>query len=185
MKTNSLLSIICITFFISSIMNANAQKIDRPVFDMTKNTILPEGSKAPAIDLQDMDGKTVSLGQFKGKTIILDVWATWCVPCRTELPVLDSLATAYAAEDVVMIAVCSADSKANFDTFIKNHKVNYKCIFWFDPSGTSLRENSFRAVYGINGFPTTMVINKQGIIQGYGFNPYEIKLHLTEALKFK
>jgi hypothetical protein len=84
-----------------------------------------------------------------------------------------------------MLAVCSADSRSNFNTYVRNNKAKFGCVFLFDEQGKSLKTNSFRSVYGINGFPTTMVIDQSGVIKGYGFNVNEIGLLIKSALNPK
>ncbi len=164
------------------INQAFCQPAEKPAFEKAAESNLPAGSTAPDFSLVDSNGKLIHLKDYKGKVVILDVWATWCVPCRAELPILDSLSQFYKDKGVLMLAVCSADSKSDFTTYIQNNKAKFKCTFLFDEQGKSLREGSFRSVYGINGFPTTMVIDKSGIIRGYGFNADEIKLLIESAL---
>jgi thiol-disulfide isomerase/thioredoxin len=159
-----------------------AQHADKPIFEKAAGYNLPVGTETPDFTMLTSGGKHIRLNDYKGKVVILDVWATWCVPCRAELPVLDSLAQTYKNKNVIMLAVCSADSKENYMNYLKNNQSKFSCTFLFDEQGKSLQPTSFRSMYGINGFPTTMVIDKSGRIKGYGFNADEINLLVQSSL---
>jgi len=163
--------------------SADAQTLNKPAFDKATTPNLPEGSLAPNFSFKTVDGKEVKLSDYKGKTVILDVWATWCVPCLEEMPKIDSLVKTLKNQNVIMIGVCTADSRVSFNNFMQKNKDRFDCKLVFDPYGKKPTPNSFRTLYGINGFPTTMLIDGSGIIKGYGYMYNDINYLLHEHLK--
>lgn len=122
---------------------------------------------APAERMQvhgDVSGKTLqgqawSLRQQRGKIVVLNVWGTWCPPCRKEAPVLSEAARRLAAEGVVFIGINTRDSStAQGLAFERNFKVAYPSIF--DPDGRNLL--AFRGTLPPNAIPSTLVIDQQG-----------------------
>lgn len=118
---------------------------------------LSKGSVAPAWKLQDLDGKTVSSDDFKGKVVILDFWATWCAPCRVEIPGLIELQAKYQKQDLVVIGI-SLD-EGGVDTvkpFVKKTGFNYP---------VALADDKVQQAFGgIDALPMTFVIDRQGRI---------------------
>src|SRR5277367_6077030 len=88
-----------------------------------------EGSLAPAWKLQDLDGKTVSSDNFKGKVVILDFWATWCPPCRAEIPGLIDLQKAYGKQGLMVVGV-SVDQGGTdvIKPFVEKFGMNYPVL---------------------------------------------------------
>lgn len=112
---------------------------------------------APAWKLQDINGKTVQLSDFKGKVVILDFWATWCPPCRAEIPHFVELQKAYADKGLVIVGI-SLD-QGGVDTvapFAKANGINYPIV---------LGDEELTSKYGgIEGIPTTFIVDQKGNI---------------------
>ncbi|SEO00292.1 Thiol-disulfide isomerase or thioredoxin [bacterium A37T11] len=174
-KSSAILSFI--GAFLLNVFAISAQT--KPSFQMVSSSNITVGQQAPDVEFIDTNGKACKLSDFRNKVILLDVWATWCVPCIKGMPKMDSLYRANA-DDVVMLAVCSADSKENFDKFVRKNGAKFACKFVFDAHGKRPSATDFRSVYGINGFPTTMVIDQNGNVGGYGFNHEEISLIIDD-----
>jgi cytochrome c biogenesis protein CcmG, thiol:disulfide interchange protein DsbE len=127
--------------------------------------IMPEiklvgiGSHAPqfhAVDLQT--GRPVTLDDYRGKVLLLNVWATWCQPCRIEMPAIERLSRRLAADSgfrILAVSVDQADSSA-VTTFARNMGITFDVLQ--DPSGKIQEE------YQTTGVPESFVINRQGVI---------------------
>ena len=114
---------------------------------------------APAWSLKDPDGNVVTLAQFKGKVVVLDFWATWCPPCKVEIPGYEKLQTKYAADGLVIIGV-SIDSDGNeiVKKFMREYGINYPIVMAAD--------SDIIGAYGdLSMFPTTFIIDRDGLIR--------------------
>ncbi|MDZ4815938.1 MAG: TlpA disulfide reductase family protein [Verrucomicrobiota bacterium] len=112
---------------------------------------------APAWELKDIDGKTVKLSDFKGKVILLDFWATWCPPCREEIPGFINLQKKYGDKGVVIIGVSVDEGGPDVvKKFAQKLGVNYPMLM----ASPELPDQ----YGGIEGIPTTFIIDKTGKI---------------------
>ncbi len=108
---------------------------------------------APNFTLPDLHDKSFSNQQFIGKVVVLHIWATWCEPCRQEMPILEQLQQQFPQLVVLGIA---EDSKASVEQFLKQTPLSFPVLI--DQYGKLLRD------YKIKGFPTTYLIDKQGFL---------------------
>lgn len=109
---------------------------------------------APAWTLEDTGGRTVRLADFRGKVVILDFWATWCPPCRKEIPGLVALQTKYGSKGLVVIGVSMDEDTAMVAPFLKKFGINYPVVF-----GNALTAMMYG---GVEVIPTTFVIGRDG-----------------------
>ncbi|MGX5816848.1 TlpA family protein disulfide reductase [Chitinophaga lutea] len=137
----------------------------------------------PAIDFRypDIDGKSTALSDFKGKVVVVDVWATWCGPCKAEIPALKKMEEEMRGQDVVFMSV-SVDEQKDFQKwkdFVAKEELKGVQLF---ASGWS----DIAKFYEIKGIPRFMVFNKKGeIVSTDAPRPSspELKLLLTDELK--
>ncbi len=115
------------------------------------------GNIPPDFALVDLDGNTVTLSHLRGKTVVMNFWATWCPPCRAEMPALEALYQEYKDRDVLVLGVDVRESPDKVRPFIQ--KYGYSWIFVQDVSGAVSR------TYGIRAIPTTFFIGKEGLIR--------------------
>jgi len=115
------------------------------------------GAPAPAFTLETIDGRTVTLESFKGKTLVINMWATWCPPCREETPDLLAAYASLHAPDVVFLGVDSTEEAPIVRAFVAAKGVPYAQAIDHD--------RRFAAAYDIRYFPTTFVIDPQGILR--------------------
>jgi len=101
--------------------------------------------------LRSIEGKTIKLSDFRGKTVFLHFWATWCPPCREELPYIQKF---YKKQNVLMVSLDK--NEADVKKFMKKNGFTFAVAL--DPDGKIARK------YGVTGIPTTFVINDKGII---------------------
>lgn len=126
------------------------------------------GENAIDFTLKDMEGRTVSLSSFNGKSVVcLVFWATWCPGCLTDIPILKKLETLYADKGLKILAVNvgANDSVERIISFKKRYETNYSILYDSDSMVTRL--------YGVSGIPTSIIIDKKGIIRyrGYALPP--------------
>ena len=113
------------------------------------------GKQAPAFSLKDKDGNTWSAEGLKGKVVVLNFWATWCPPCRAEIPAFKTVYDKYREKGVEILGV-SLDHKG-WDVirpFLKQHEINYPVVL----GGAEIARD-----YGnIRSTPTTVIIDREG-----------------------
>jgi thiol-disulfide isomerase/thioredoxin len=112
---------------------------------------------APGWKLTDLNGRNVSFSDFRGKVVILDFWATWCVPCRVEIPHFVELQKQYGAKGLAVIGVSLDEQGPDVvKRFVKQFEVNYSMVIG--------NEKMAEKYGGIVALPTTFVIDRQGRI---------------------
>jgi len=117
----------------------------------SRSAAIETGQDAPDFALTDVDGKPVSLSEFKGKVIILNFFATWCPPCRAEIPDFIELTKAYG--DKLAIIGVSDEDQDGVKSLVKSQGINYPVLID--------REGKASSAYGpIRAVPTTFVIDK-------------------------
>ena len=112
------------------------------------------GQKAIDFTLTDLDGKKVSLKDFRGKSVYLNFWATWCPPCRAEMPEIEKVYQQYKDKDFVVLAVDLGEDKNTVKNFIRQNKYNFKVLLDSDQSVASQ--------YNISAIPVSYFIDKDG-----------------------
>jgi peroxiredoxin len=115
------------------------------------------GAPAPAFSLPTIDGKRVTLAGFKGKTLVINVWGTWCPPCRQEMPDLLAIAPRLMKSGVAFLGVDTTERAPVVRAFAVAKSVPYSLAIDSD--------KSFSNAYDIAYFPTTFVIDPQGIVR--------------------
>ncbi|HVA69377.1 MAG TPA: TlpA disulfide reductase family protein [Candidatus Binataceae bacterium] len=116
------------------------------------------GEKAAGFTLQDLNGRTVSLDKLRGKVVFLNVWATWCGPCREEMPSMEKLyEDMQGNKDFVMLAVSQDTQDASYvAAFVRKHGFHFDVLL--DP------DNKVAEAYDVSGVPETFIIGRDGRI---------------------
>jgi thiol-disulfide isomerase/thioredoxin len=136
---------------------------------------LAAGAVAPDFVSKDTQGKEVHLSSSKNKIIVLDFWATWCGPCKASLPHTQEVAKRFKDKQVVILAVCTSDTREKFEQFVKENQEKYPdIVFTCDPNdrgSAGYAERASNKLYKVRGIPTQFVIGKDGkvaeVLVGY------------------
>ena len=112
---------------------------------------------APEFALQDSDGKIVKLSDYKGKVVLLNFWATWCGPCKIEIPWFKEFETTYKNKNFAVLGVAMDDEGWEIvKPYIEQQKINYRTLLGTEPVG---------ALYGgVDSLPTSFLIDRDGRI---------------------
>jgi thiol-disulfide isomerase/thioredoxin len=135
-------------------MTAPAGLAAEPQYQKAMQTLIDQDKQIEAADftLKDMHGKKWTLSALRGKIVVVNFWATWCPPCRMELPALDALASRYGADGLVVLALTDEDAS----------KVT--SLFRSDPHFTVLFDDGHKVgnAFHVAGIPRTFVFNREG-----------------------
>lgn len=138
---------------------------------------LEVGNKAPDFQLQTLTGDRVKLSDFRGNRVMINFWATWCPPCRAEMPDMESF---HQDKDVVILAVNLTDTEAsleNIEMFSDDYKLTFPIL---------LDENlEVATLYMIQPIPTTYMVDSNGIISYKAFGAMNYDLMVQEFEKMQ
>lgn len=112
---------------------------------------------APDVALTDLTGKAVALSDFRGKVILYNAWATWCPPCKQEMPTLQAYYEAHKEQGFVIVAIADGQSLEEVRAFAQDYRLTFPV--WPDPE--FLASKTFR----INSLPTSFVIDRAGNVR--------------------
>jgi len=119
---------------------------------------LPVLREAPAWSLKDVDGKTVNFADFKGKVVVIDFWATWCPPCREEIPGYIEMTKKHGKDGLVIIGISLDQAGPGVvRSFIAKSGINYPIVMGDDAT--------VAAFGGVEVIPTTFLIDREGLIR--------------------
>jgi thiol-disulfide isomerase/thioredoxin len=124
------------------------------------------GAPVPAINVELLSGKKVDVASYRGRVLLLDVWASWCGPCKQELPMLDAMARRLKSQGVEILAVSVDQERANVDKFLQG-RGKWALTIAHDPAGAIAERLQ------PDKMPTSYVIDRAGIVRyvNAGFVP--------------
>ena len=145
---------------------------------------LPTPVTAPDFTLEDMDGKSYTLSSLRGKVVMINFWATWCPPCREEIPSMETVYLALRDKGFIVLAINQWETPDHVFSYMGQLDVYPTFPILFD--GDSKVSDS----YGVKGLPTTMLIDKRGrvvyrAVGGRNFNHPEVRALIQQLLDEK
>jgi peroxiredoxin len=115
------------------------------------------GSAAPDFSLQDMQGRQVRLSDLRGKVVIVNFWATWCPPCRAEMPSMETLYQTFKNDDLVLLALnVEEDGRELIEKFLQESPYSFPILL---DSETEVQQR-----YGVFQFPESFIIDRNGVV---------------------
>jgi peroxiredoxin len=133
--------------------------LSSPAFNDAMAKLAANDAEIQKVDftLNDLQGKPVTLSQLRGKVVLVNFWATWCPPCRHEMPDIDSVYSQYAAKGLVVLSV-SSDDPTKIAAYVADH--HYHQPFLLDPN------DQVSTRFHVNGIPKTFVFDREGKLVG-------------------
>lgn len=126
----------------------------------TDLSVVPVESNYPAPDLTltDLQGVSHSLADYRGQVVLVNLWATWCPPCKDEMPALESLYQKYRDHNFTIVAIDDGDPTADVIQFVRTYGLSFPV--WLDPKYTAT-EQAFKTM----NLPSSFVIDRNGVIR--------------------
>ncbi len=155
MKKTLLIFAVIILIF-AGCSNSEAQKESKKSSN-EKQTETQTIKKMPEFELKNIDGETVSSDDFDNKVLLVDFWATWCPPCRKEIPGFINLYEKYKDKGVEIIGISLDKDMDKLESFVDENKINYTVLI-----GNKEIADAFG---GIQGIPTTFIIDRNGNVE--------------------
>ncbi|MDD3705761.1 MAG: redoxin domain-containing protein [Clostridiaceae bacterium] len=167
--------LVAMAFYITQSYNTKSEiVINPPTQDQQPEQPVPDAESAPSADdniseskinlmndydfsLEDLNGNKVDLSSFKGKKIFLNFWATWCPPCKAEMPDIEKLYQETKDSDLVILAVNVGEDKKTAQNFMNANKYNFTVLL--DVTGEVSR------LYQVTGIPTSYFIDTEGFLE--------------------
>ena len=113
---------------------------------------------APDLSLTALDGTPTSLADYRGQVVLVNLWATWCPPCKAEMPTLQSFYDRYQADGFAVVAINDGDPAADVTQFVKDYALTFPV--WLDPKYVAT-EQAFKSM----NLPSSYVIDRNGVIR--------------------
>lgn len=115
-----------------------------------------QGQPAPSFAVPALAGSTTALDVYRGHVVVMNLWASWCPPCRAEMPDLQHLYQSYKSRNVVVLGVDQGESAQRVASFAKSLGIHYPILLD--------QQQQYGRVYAALGLPTTIVIDPQGVV---------------------
>ena len=132
------------------------------------------GQPAPDFELQNPDGESISLSDFKGKPVLINFWASWCDPCVSEMSYLEEIYDEWSDKGLMLLAINNGESSATVESFLQGNNLSFPVVL--DTKTVVVRK------YNIQFLPTTFFIDKDGIIQEKVIGAFPSKAAIEKRL---
>jgi peroxiredoxin len=168
---------------LSSRRMLSSPRLDSAAAPLSQPATVAAGKLAADFTLKDLKGDKISLASLRGKVVFLNIWATWCAPCREEMPSIESLYKDFKSKkDFVVLAVSQDTDDDTVRPFVEQNHLQFTVLL--DP------RNEVGERYDVNGIPETFIIGRDGRIVAHHVGPYDwsntdIREALLELIKSK
>lgn len=136
---------------------------------------LQEGDTLPAFELSTFDNRTIKTGDLAGKVIVINFWASWCLPCEQEAVELESAWEKYGPDsEVVFLGVAYMDIESEAEKYLSRFKISY-------PNGPDLR-SSISKLFHVRGVPETFIFDRAGKLAHYHYGPFLTDGEITSII---
>ncbi|MEI6779060.1 MAG: TlpA disulfide reductase family protein [Chloroflexales bacterium] len=131
-------------------------KVDPSVAAVTSEMAPEVGKLAPTFQLSTPDGTPVSLAGLRGHVVLVNFWATWCPPCRAEMPAIQAAYARYQGQGFTVVAVTANETPANVTSFFKERGLGFPAL---------LDDGRVHTAYRASGLPSSFFIDRQGVVR--------------------
>lgn len=135
------------------------------------------GNQAPDFVLKDVDGATVRLSDFRGKPVMVNFWASWCPPCKEEMPDIEKSYQRHKGEGYVFLGVDMKEDVKTVKDFVTRY--GYTWTFLLDPDSQAIN------TYFVSGVPETFFIDRDGVIRDYKIGAMSASMIESSLAKIK
>jgi|SRR6516165_10380904 thiol-disulfide isomerase/thioredoxin len=142
---------------------------------VSKPSATASGSLASDFSITDLDGKKLSLSDYKGKVVLLDFWATWCTPCRAEIPHFVEMQNKYGPQGFQVIGIAMDDDAKPVREFYRKYDLNYPVAIGDDKLAERFG--------GVLGLPVNFIIDRQGRIYAKHLGATEVSVFDEDVSK--
>jgi peroxiredoxin len=158
------LSLLSCIFLLLMGFSHYAEGNEETLFSKMKISLFKEMKRAPAFTLENLNGKKEELKDYRGKVVFLNLWATWCSPCREEMPSIEKLSREFKEKEFAFLTIAvDYGGKKAVKAFIAKHRYTFPVLL--DPKCGILD------LYHVKGIPTTLIVDKQGMLIGSAIGP--------------
>ncbi|UCF29331.1 MAG: redoxin domain-containing protein [Chloroflexota bacterium] len=142
-------------YYVLGLRDANPEEIEEiPGVNLPESASI--GSRAPEFELVDLDGQTMKLSEMRGKIVVINFWATWCEPCKVEMPFFEKLHQK-ELENLEILGINFDEPPLQVEQFVEDYDLHFTILL--DPGG------KVQQVYRVRGYPTTLIVDGDGIIR--------------------
>lgn len=153
---------------------ANAQEVRRVI----SNPKMAQEQMAPNFKVKSVTGEEISLEKYRGKIVLIDFWATWCPPCRQEMPAMRELANKYTGEQFVVIGINLDTDKGQMKKYLEAEKITWPQ--YYDGNGWN---NKISRMYNVSSIPYTVLVDHNGVVRAADLRTDQLPDKIEELLK--
>lgn len=133
------------------------------------------GSRAPEFQSLTLGGKPTKLGDLRGRPVIINFWATWCTPCKKEMPDIQKIFESSSSNNLIVLAINFDEPEPTVERFVQELSLTFPVVL--DP------DKKISALYGVYGLPTTFFVDSGGVIRYTKIGPFLSKDEIVSRLK--